>query len=142
MANGGAPSNPHDIGLMVTAMCRTRKKNRTSWKTVLEYLNCMAATSAPTGSKTIPTAVYDLILECMMEELEWKEGLRLVKMMENPTEGIIHPKPQGSTYRNAAVCCLRAGQVDEAIVLLYSMRDNCFEKVKFCKFLDGSAFCC
>ena len=118
--------NPYDIGMVIGAICKTRKQywDGQPWERPLEYLKSKASTSVLTDGKTIPIQAYNILLELMTEQKEWQESLRLVKTMENSVGDAIHPTPQLSTYRIAGNCCVKAGPAPEVVSLLYSMRDN------------------
>lgn len=121
------PVEPYDIGLVVGAMCRSRNPDWHEpglWEEPIKYLNSMAATFTVTDSNTIPIQAYNMILECMAEQNAWWESLQFLKMMENQAGETVHPVPQITTYRIAAMCCLQAGQAKEAISVLKSMKEN------------------
>ena len=134
MKNEMIQIDSYDIGMVVGTMCRTRNQHWDGepWARPLEYLTSMATSSVLTDGKAIPIPAYNMVLESMAERKEWKESLRLIKMMENPVDDAIHPTPQLSTYRITTACCVKSGRATEALSLLYSMRDNGVKVMRLC----------
>lgn len=121
---------PWDIGLTVAAMCR---QDATWWRKALTLLKSSAAnpTIVTNATNLIPLQAYDVVLECMVEEKQWKEAVRLLRLMEDatvskelpPTAGY-HPSPDVSTYREVIECCVVTNQAEQAAQVLYSMKER------------------
>jgi len=138
---------PSDIGLTVAAMCRNsvaesqQKRPQKGgggakgvwWRKAVGLLKSSSTTIA-TKDNVIPVQAYNAVLECMVEEGQWKEAVRLLRLMEQgssdetPKEQIkelgYHPIPEVATYREVIECCVGANQAEQAVHVLYSMKDR------------------
>jgi pentatricopeptide repeat protein len=123
---------PSDIALTVRAMCRNNIEQRGFWRKALSLIKYSSATITST-KKVIPVQAYDTVLECMKESREWKESVRLLRLMEtgsaanNSTktkEGGMHPAPEFYTYRTVIECCVETNQPEQAVQVLFSMKDR------------------
>ena len=121
---------PWDIGLTVAAMCR---QDTTWWRRALALLKSSAMNPqiVTDASNVIPPQAYDVILECMVEEKQWKEAVRLLRLMEDASvtkesrpEAGYHPAPVVSTYREVIECCVGSNQAEQAAQVLSSMKDR------------------
>lgn len=133
---------PWDIGLTVAAMCRqdtwdhkeaaSTNSSSSWWRKALALLKASAANPeiVTDSSNVIPAQAYDVILECMVEEKQWKEAVRLLRLMEDSAlkqqrpEGGYHPAPGVSTYREVIECCVATNQAEQAAQVLSSMKDH------------------
>lgn len=147
---------PYDVGLCVTAMCRqdneaiikkgaNNENNNTpsravwwqkAWNLIKSYQNQNVATTANTNeTTTIPLQAYHVILERMVDARQWKEAVRLLRILEdaNPTHGSSstskplshHPSPDAIVYREVIECCVASQQAEQAAqVLQASMKDR------------------
>eukprot|EP00980_Cylindrotheca_fusiformis_P013678 scaffold3515_cov126-Cylindrotheca_fusiformis.AAC.27 len=135
MDKAGVEADTNDIGLTVAAMCRNNMSERGWWRKALNMLkhHSGGASKAVTSTENvIPVQAYDAVLECMVEEKQWKEAVRLLRMMEkgsstsgknDATHGF-HPSPTVSTYRAVLECCGATNQAEQAVQILYSMKDR------------------
>ncbi len=121
---------PWDIGLTVAAMCR---QDTSWWRRALALLKSSSAnpTIVTDKANVIPLQAYDVVLESMVEEKQWKEAVRLLRLMEDasgakdqPPEAGYHPSPDVSTYREVIACCVSTNQAEQAAQVLYSMKDR------------------
>ena len=122
---------PWDIGLTVAAMCR---QDKSWWRRALALLKSSASNPdiVKDSSQVIPPLAYDVILECMVEERQWKEAVRLLRLMEGASmpkddsrpEAGYHPSPEVSTYREVIECCVGSNQAEQAAQVLSSMKDR------------------
>ena len=141
---------PWDIGSTVAAMCRQGSWDTTSapstwWRKALALLKSSATNPeiVTNSSNVIPVQAYNVLLECMVEEKQWKEAVRLLRLMEDSVtttsktstnleqsnhpqrpEGGFHPPPEVSTYREVIECCVATNQAEQAAQVLYSMKDR------------------
>lgn len=154
---------PSDIGLTVAAMCRNNHHNHNRhknnhdnnthtsttttnqpsaaaptrwWRNALGLIQSTATntkTAGGGGNTLIPVQAYDAVLECMVEERQWKEAVRLLRAMEEGSSpqhtkgqpipsGGLHPAPEISTYREVIECCVTTNQAEQAVQVLYSMK--------------------
>jgi pentatricopeptide repeat protein len=70
----------------------------------------------------------------MVEERQWKEAVRLLRSMEeassektsNGRKKYIgyHPAPDISTYREVIECAVGGNQAEQAVKILYSMKER------------------
>lgn len=145
---------PSDIALTVVAICRNNIEKRGYWRKALAVIkqqtsSTMVTRVAPAKSKSsssqskkkgnkekntsvasiIPVQAYGTILECIKEEGNWKEAVRLLRMMEETKSTTAstmmqHPAPELSTYRAAIECCVNANQPEQAVQVLFSMKNR------------------
>lgn len=131
----GVEAEPNDTGLTVAAMCRNNISEKGWWRKALAMLkhHSSGASKAVTSlDNVIPVQAYDAVLECMAEERQWKEAVRLLRTMEkgslnpkkNGAENGFHPSPAVSTYRAVLECCGATNQAEQAVQVLYSMKDR------------------
>jgi pentatricopeptide repeat protein len=158
--------DPYDVGLCVTAMCRQDQfdKSQDWWRKALVLLKTWAIVFGNTHKSdttmlqqndeeqptiTIPLQAYHVILERMVDSRQWKEAVRLLRMMEDSTPVVgsievttttrptpataatttaamvgLHPSPDVIAYREVIECCIAANQAEQAAQVLYSMRDR------------------
>jgi pentatricopeptide repeat protein len=136
MDKAGVEPEPIDVGLTVAAMCRNNLSERGWWRKALGLLkhhSSGVSKVVTSNDDVIPVQAYDAVLECMVEEKQWKEAVRLLRLMEtgasqlssNKVKGSgFHPKPAVSTYRATIECCVATNQAEQAIQVLYSMKDR------------------
>jgi pentatricopeptide repeat protein len=88
------PPEPYDVGLCITAMCRQDQWDPTQnwWRKALGLLKTWSSTHTNNQSNsnnsemtTIPLQAYHVILERMVDAKQWKEAVRLLRMMEDAT---------------------------------------------------------
>jgi pentatricopeptide repeat protein len=149
---------PYDVGLCVTAMCRQDQWDTKqdwwrkalvllkTWSTTFYNTNDIITTNSNnnnnnnnnniTSQTTIPLQAYHVILERMVDSKQWKEAVRLLRMMEDATTSTAtstattstlvgnHPSPDVITYREVIECCVSANQAEQAVQVLYSMKDR------------------
>ena len=83
----------------------------------------------------IPVQAYNAVLECMVEERQWKDAVRLLRLMEEGSSDKTskgrsmyigyHPVPDISAYREVIECDVGGNQAEQAVQVLYSsMKDN------------------
>ena len=155
MEKAGIPPDPYDIGLTVAALCRqdsvlwetTNTDDTTSddaptrpqpqptwWRKAIMLLKSSASNAQIVTNSTnvIPLLAYNVVLECMVEEKQWKEAVRLLRLMEDsqspqnqnrPVTGY-HPAPDVSTYREVIECCVSTHQAEQAAQVLNSMKER------------------
>lgn len=107
MDKAGVAPTPYDIGLTVAAMCRQKNDASTTstyttsvdgttspstntgwWRKALALLKSSATNPEIVvdnnhPDNVIPIQAYNVILECMVEERQWKEAVRLLRLMED-----------------------------------------------------------
>jgi pentatricopeptide repeat protein len=149
---------PSDIALTVVAMCRNsivvdNNKDVTSWwRKALGLLKTSAAGTASSNrdipmvvskDNVIPVQAYDAVLQCMAEDRQWKDAVRLLRLMEEGSSSTsssstarkkqpqdattigFHPAPEVSTYRAVIECCVSTNQgAEQAVQVLYNMKDR------------------
>lgn len=122
---------PADVSLVVAAMCRNNKSQAGFWKQALSLLQSTEAgeiTNGDNDKQVVPVEAYDAIFSCMAAERQWKHAVQLLRRMEvgskNPKSGGSHPKPELSTYRSVLECCVAASQPEQAVQVLYSMKNH------------------
>jgi pentatricopeptide repeat protein len=115
--------DPVDISLVVAAMCRNEHTESGWWRKALNLLRSTAE-EALQGDSPVPVEAYDAVLTSM-DELHWKESLKLLREMEqglvNPDEPTFHPSPTVSTYRAVIENCVEARQTEAAVQILLGM---------------------
>ena len=92
------PPEPYDVGLCITAMCRQDQWDPTQqwWRKALGLLKTWSSThvnkvpnnmnnSNSSEMTTIPLQAYHVILERMVDAKQWKEAVRLLRLMEDAT---------------------------------------------------------
>jgi pentatricopeptide repeat protein len=106
------------------------------WRKALGLIQSTATNTKVGGGNTlIPVQAYDAVLECMVEERQWKEAVRLLRAMEEGSSfqhtkgqpipsGGFHPAPEVSTYREVIECCVTTNQAEQAVQVLYSMKNR------------------
>ena len=115
---------PEDISLAIGAMCRNSEQEPASWRRALALLK-REVEGIQSPENVIPVEGYDAIISTMADDKQWKEAVRLIRLMEGEkSENWIHPRPTVASYRSAIECCVRAGQVEQAAQLLYLMKDK------------------
>jgi pentatricopeptide repeat protein len=135
MDKAGVEAEPNDIGLTVAAMCRNNLSERGWWRKALNLLKHHSkggSTAVKSLDNVIPVQAYDAVLECMVEEKQWKEAVILLRLMEkgsskstnNDAANGFHPSPAVSTYRAVIECCGATYQAEQAVQVLYSMKDR------------------
>jgi pentatricopeptide repeat protein len=129
---------PSDISLVVAAMCRNEKSEAGWWRRALSLLKATSANKTSIDMSVVPVEAYDAVLSCMVEERQWKESVRLLRLMEegsDPTKRKdtgLHPKPQLSTYRSVIECCVSAQEAEPAVQVLLSMKNRGLKVCVFC----------
>lgn len=135
MEKAGINAEPIDIGLTAAAMCRNNLSETGWWKKALNLLKQHShgddsTTTVTSHDNPIPIQAYDAVLECMVEERQWKESVRLLRLMEKGSaktatkEDGIYPKPAVSTYRAVIESCAASNQAEQAIQVLTSMKNQ------------------
>lgn len=133
------PPSTSDYALVIMAMCRKDQSDKGWWRSALELLleltrsnnNDANTDMHMNGNKTsfvllgndLPLAVYDAILTCMVKDRRWKESIRLLRLMEQPSSvriANIKTKPALSTYRTVIECCVVADEAEQAVQVLQS----------------------
>jgi pentatricopeptide repeat protein len=152
---------PSDIALTVVAMCRNsivvgKDAGSSWWRKALGLLKSSAAGTASSNSdipmvvskdNVIPVQAYDAVLQCMVEDRQWKDAVRLLRLMEEGSSSTssparkkqqqqqqqqqepktigFHPAPEVSTYRAVIECCVSTNQgAEQAVQVLYNMKDR------------------
>ena len=106
MEQAGVTPDGNDIGLVVATMCRKERTEKGWWRKALELVQ---------ANNELPTAAYDAVLSCMVDERQWKEAIRLLRKMEQGAA-----EPALSTYRTVIECCAAAYQPEQAVQVLQS----------------------
>jgi pentatricopeptide repeat protein len=128
--------DPSDIALTVAALCCRNDNNHATpgwWRRALGLLTTTSM-KCKSDKDVIPVEAYNAVLKCMGEERQWKEAVRLLRLMEEgssdkTTSGRkkyigYHPAPDISTYREVIECALGGNQADIACRVLYSMKER------------------
>lgn len=135
MEKAGIDAEPVDIGLTAAAMCRNNMSEKGWWRKALNLLKDHSHGNDSINTVTshdnpIPIQAYDAVLECMVEERQWKEAVRFLRLMEKGSvqtakkENGIYPKPAVSTYRAVIESCAGSNQAEQAIQVLTSMKNQ------------------
>ena len=114
-----------DIALVIAAICRRNKSEQGYWRRALSLIKFSASDLAGING-TLPVDAYDAVLSCMVEERQWKDAVKLLRLMQEGSSsksGGTHPAPELSTYRSVIECCVSAAQAEQAVQVLYSMKD-------------------
>ena len=135
MEKAGIDAEPIDIGLTAAAMCRNNMSEKGWWRKALNLLKQHShgddsSSAVISHDIPIPIQAYDAVLECMVEERQWKEAVRFLRLMEKGSvttakkEDGIYPKPAVSTYRAVIENCATSNQAEQAIQVLTSMKNQ------------------
>lgn len=134
MEKAGIDAKPIDIGLTAAAMCRKNLSESGWWRKALNLLKQQShgegTNIVMSHDNPIPIQAYDAVLECMVEERQWKEAVRFLRLMEKGSaktakkEDGIYPKPGVSTYRAVIEGCTASNQAEQAIQVLTSMKSQ------------------
>lgn len=129
---------PPDIALTVAAFCRRTSNTENAprqglWRKALGLLKTTSV-KVESPDDAVPAEAYNAVLECMVEERQWKEAVRLLRLMEEGSSPNLqeekrqligyHPVPDISTYREVIECCVGGNQAEQAVQVLYSMKDQ------------------
>lgn len=134
MVTAQIPPETSDYALAILAMCRKDQTEKGWWRKALQLVQEVTVGRGNDDSRDdLPLAAYDAILTCMVEDRQWKESIRLLRIMEQPmlpgtdatsrssTHGSNNKtRPALSTYRTVIECCVASNEAEQAAQVLRS----------------------